>query len=162
MNIITNAMDINLEGNHTFDNLIDYRLNFYLSDLLTTEEADRSVKGKTRVFLKMHGTVDNPEFSYDKNAAKEGVKTEINNEATTVKTILNEEFGLFENDTSVNNASPINEEKLDFTIEWEEENDSTIIESKKPSSKTKGLKNIIKNSNKSEKKEELDFEDDDF
>lgn len=161
MNVQSSAMDIVLEGKHSFDNDIDYNMNFYLSDLLTQEESARNEKGKTRIFIHMFGNIDNLQFEYDKASAKEGIKQEVKNEKQEVKSILKEELGLFGKDTTVKNTyTP--PEKLDFKIEWEEEEPIKKDTTPKRDEK-KGIKGLLKSEEKEKTNtEDFDFEDGDL
>ena len=129
------ALNLTLEGSHTFDNQIDYQFELVLNELL-----GRKVKkpkenefgyveddglGRTKIFLKMTGNVDNPEVSYDKDQLKSHVKEKVNEEKQTIKRLLNEEFGLFKND-SISKPKKKETEEKPFTIEWDDsENQDT-------------------------------------
>ncbi len=129
------ALNLTLEGSHTFDNQIDYQFELVLNELL-----GRKVKkpkenefgyveddglGRTKIFLKMTGNVDNPEVSYDKEQLKSHVKEKVNEEKQTIKRLLNEEFGLFKND-SISKPKKKETEEKPFTIEWDDsENQDT-------------------------------------
>jgi hypothetical protein len=149
MQINSNAIDIYAEGVHGFDNSLDYKMHFYLSDLLTNERAEKDTKGKTRVFLIVKGTVDDPDISYDKTAAKEGVREEIKSEQKTVKSVLKEEFGLFKKDTSLHKNEDI-PKKVDIDIEWEEDEKPKTPVKEEPTTKKK------------KQKETINFDEDDF
>ncbi len=98
MNIKSNAINIDALGTHTFDNIIDYRLKVLLSELLG-KKAKQAKKeneeygviqddglGRTLLFFKISGTIDNPITTYDtkgvyeknKNAVKEDLKNTFN------------------------------------------------------------------------------------
>ena len=126
MTIRSSAMDINLNGTHTFDQQIDYGLSFRLSDLLRTgkkqeEEFGYVVDDGTglNVFLKMKGSALSPEFSMDKDAAREKRKNQFEEEKDTFKGILKEEFGLFKNDTTIAGVEKNEKAKTQFEVEWD-------------------------------------------
>ncbi|MEQ8625292.1 MAG: AsmA-like C-terminal region-containing protein [Vicingaceae bacterium] len=103
------ALDVNISGTHTFGNEIDYHFTLFLNQLL-----NRKVKkpkqsefgyveddglGKSKLYLKMTGTVENPNISYDSEQLKATIKERFTEEKQSVKQILNEEFGLFKKDS---------------------------------------------------------------
>ncbi|NTW31155.1 MAG: hypothetical protein HGB12_00720 [Bacteroidetes bacterium] len=115
MEIRSSAIDIIASGTHTFDNKIDYRIQLKLSDLLAkkakkakpeNEEfgvvADDGL-GKTNLFVRVYGTVNNPEYKYDAKGVKQKIVLNFVKEKQNLKTILNEEFGFFKKDSSVIN-----------------------------------------------------------
>lgn len=108
MRIGSSALTLNLTGTHSFSNEIDYSLNFKLSDLLRTGREKESDFGYIvddnsglRIFMKMEGTVDHPEFSMDGEAAQKKRKAQFESEKKEMKNILKEEFGLFKSDTTL-------------------------------------------------------------
>ncbi len=180
MEIESSVMGIKISGSHSFDNHIDYHLQFRLAELLTrkTETEFGQIQDDglgSRIFISMQGTTDNPEFSYDKKGRKEQLKEDIAKEKQNLKAILNEEFGWFKKDTT---KKRIEEEKpkQQFLIEWDEfESDSTETptntpkeDPKKPDDNNKkGVNKFLDKlkGNKEEKKEQEewdeDFEEDD-
>ena len=100
MEIHSSAMDITTSGTHFFDNQIDYSLGFYLRDLLIQKnessfgEVEDDGLGN-RFFLSMTGTVDKPEFGYDRLAHKEQRKQDREEEKKEFMQLLKDEFGLF-------------------------------------------------------------------
>ena len=149
MTIGSSALTLNLSGTHTFNNVIDYSLNFKLSDLLRTGKKDQSDFGYIidddaglRMFMKMQGTVDNPEFSMDGDAARQKRKNQFKEEKNTFKGMLKEEFGLYKSDTTVTAIKP---QKTDndtkFSVDWDDfKNKNDSINSKKKGTKTKKKK----------------------
>jgi hypothetical protein len=128
MTVRSSAMTINLAGTHHFDNRINYALNFRLSDLLRTgkknnEEFGYIVDDNTglRLFMLMTGTVDNPIFDLDKDAAKQKRKMDFEQEKSTMKNILKEEFGLFKNDPSLTGVpQPKARTESQISVEWDD------------------------------------------
>lgn len=102
MSIASNAMNINIAGEHSFENEIDYQFNFKLSEILIRREqsefgtiADDGTG--SRLFMRMYGTTDNPSFEIDRAGAKEKRREELLVEKEKFKTLLKEEVGLFKN-----------------------------------------------------------------
>ncbi|MFN4233751.1 MAG: AsmA-like C-terminal region-containing protein [Bacteroidia bacterium] len=129
--ITSSALNLELEGKHTFDNVIDYRFKILLNELLSQkaksakkeneeflEENDEGGIRKMALYISMKGTVDNPKFSYDKIGLSNKIKHDVKQEKQIVKSILKEEFGVFKNDTSLNTSKEIKAVKLQ--LEWEE------------------------------------------
>ncbi|MBL4669650.1 MAG: hypothetical protein JKY30_10360 [Flavobacteriales bacterium] len=160
--INSTALDLTFSGTHTFNNVIDYHFKLLMSDVLW-RKAKKNKKentefgyieddglGKTALFLHLTGTIDDYKVSYDTKGLKESFKADLKKEKTTLKTILNKEFGWFKKDSMLKKE----EEKKDdgFIIEWEEAEDksqtpnkkkSTTKKEEKPKKKKKGLGKFI-------------------
>jgi len=75
----------------------------------------------------MTGTVDDPKIKYDRKGAIKKFREDLKSEKQTLKAILNEEFGWFKKDTTLNNKK----EEFDddyFIIEWDEDAPDEEIE----------------------------------
>jgi hypothetical protein len=116
MAIFSNALDLNIAGEHRFDNTVEYGFNLFLGDILANKfrinrRADRQGefgelipdKGRTRIFVRMHGPMDNLQFSYDKSAVKQKIQQDISNEKQTLKQVFEMEFGKTSRDSTLNN-----------------------------------------------------------
>ncbi len=145
MEIKSSAINIELSGEHTFDNDFDYKLKVLLSDVLS-KKAKKAKKeneefgqveddglGRTSLFLSIKGNVDNYKISYDTKMVKEHIKENLKVEKENLKTILNEEFGWFKNDTTLAKKKQKKEElkKPQFMIEWDEEKPEEDLSGKK-------------------------------
>ena len=111
MEIASSAIDMKLSGKHTFDNMIDYRIGFNFRELVA-EDRDAAY-GKViddenglAVFLRMYGSVDNPQIIWDKSARKEQLKEDIQEEKQTIKAIIKSEFGGFSKDSTIEEYRP--------------------------------------------------------
>jgi len=118
MKIATSVLDISASGTHDFNNNIDYSIGFRLNELLRTGREKDSEFGYIvddetglRIFMRMAGTIENPEFSSDKETAREKRKEKFEEETKTFKSILKEEFGLFKSDSTLTTPT----EKVDDT-----------------------------------------------
>ncbi len=110
MQISSSALNIELNGSHTFNNDIDYALNFNLKEVLVK---DKDVKvteygyikddnlGNKQIFLRITGTVDHPVIALDKTAARSYRKEVAKKEVKTAKSVMKEELGWFKNDTTL-------------------------------------------------------------
>jgi hypothetical protein len=165
MIIHTSALDVEMSGTHTFNNFIDYRFAFRFRDLKDknriTEFGEEVDDGSgMRVYMRMTGTVDNPIIVWDKTSKKEQARENREIEKQTVKSMLKTEFGLFGNDSTVNDykkkAGPKEELKIEFGPIKEED----PIDTKKPKKDSK-IKNTLKGwkeQSEKEKQEEIGFD----
>ncbi|MCB9361406.1 MAG: hypothetical protein H6587_11880 [Flavobacteriales bacterium] len=180
--IRSSALDVDVAGTHSFDNKIDYQFRVLLSDVLWRKakskkkensefgyiEDDR--EGKMSLYLRMTGTVDDYKIGYDSKGVKEKWKQDLKEEKKTVKQLLNNEFGWFKKDTTLN--EPTNDKPKDsgLQIEWEEEEESKKSEAgsqksevgskkkeEKPKKEKKGLGKFI---DKIAQPDEEEFEED--
>lgn len=129
--IKSSALDLTISGTHTFNNEIDYRFKLLMNDILWKKAKSKKKEnaefgyveddglGKAVLYLKMTGTVSNPKISYDTKSLKEKWSADFKEEKRTIKQLLKEEFGMFKNDTTLNNSKK--QKKDGFLIEWEED-----------------------------------------
>jgi len=152
MTIGSSALTLNVSGTHSFDNKIDYSLNFRLSQLLRTGKKESSEFGYIvddqtglRLFMRMQGDVDNPQFSLDGDAARNKRKQEFDREKDTFKSILKEEFGLFKSDTTLTGV-PKSKTKgeTQFSVDWEDFKDRNDTSSGKTKPNRKKKKSLSK------------------
>lgn len=109
--IKSTAINMELWGKHTFDNVIDYHIQLLLSEILSKrpiankafdEElslVENDSENRRSVFILMTGPIDNPTIKYDKKGAKEKIKEDIKQEKQNLKQLLKEEFGFFKKDS---------------------------------------------------------------
>jgi hypothetical protein len=164
MLIHTNALDIEVSGTHTFDNIIDYRFAFRFRDLkekniqseFGVEEDDGT---GVKVFMRMFGDIDNPTIVWDKTAKKEQAKENREAEKENVKSMLKSEFGLFKNDSTVKTYIQKEGTKETLQLDFGPAKTEDPIDTKKPKKDSK-IKNTLKGwkeeADKS-KKEEIDL-----
>jgi len=151
----SSAIDLEIEGNHSFSNQVDYHIGLELAQVLgkkvkKPKENDFGYVeddglGKTRLFLRMQGDINNPSIKYDKQQLKAHWKNEVKKEKQSLKSILNEEFGLFKKDTSLSKPGNKSEEKPPFQIEWGE---SEQAESKQDTTSSQSAEKEEKNARK--------------
>lgn len=102
------AINVQVWGYHTFDNIVDYHFKLVIGELLNKkrkknqsefsiyeEEGDR----KYMTYVKMSGNLDNPKVTFDKTGFKLKVAEDIKQEKHSMKRIFREEFGLFKKDS---------------------------------------------------------------
>lgn len=124
MDVKSSAIDIKASGSHWFDDRIDYSVGLYLRDILVrkdrTEFGDIEDDGLgSRFFLSMKGTVDNPQFGYDRDAKKEIRKEERRAERETLKQILKEDLNPFKKrEASNSDNSKTGGSSSTISIDW--------------------------------------------
>ncbi len=145
MEINSDAINIKLAGEHSFNNEIEYRLQVLLSDLLARQNRqNRNPQeeygdiiddglGRTTLFLLITGTIDDPVFKYDSKGVREKLREDFRQERENLRNILRAEFGLDKNDTLPDGTprqpsqrekekQEIRErEKGKFVIEWDDD-----------------------------------------
>ncbi len=102
MEINNNAINLLLSGTHDFTNKIDYKIRLLLSDVIARKssrvqdsdfgEVSDDGNGKTYLFLKMYGQIDDPNFSLDKTGIKEKIAADIIAEKAELKETFNTEL----------------------------------------------------------------------
>jgi len=126
MDINSTALSVHVSGNHSFDNIMDYKVRLLLSDVLgnkvkesmSLEEMEHNHEGKTTVQLKMSGHLDDLKISLDKVKIKEDIAKEILKEGEEVIKIIENKILNKENPDTKEEE----EEELDIEIEWDDEN----------------------------------------
>lgn len=122
MDVLNNALNLNLSGTHTFDNYMDYHLRIKLSELLskkrksvTNEYNEEETSEGIFLYLSMKGPADNLKFTYDKKGAREQLKENLKKESEAAKSIWKKELGIEKDET-------IKEKKTDSDeLEFEQE-----------------------------------------
>ncbi len=101
MEIKSSAMNVDIAGEHGFDEKINYRFKIKSSQLIN---AYRKKKKDNNEFIEqeedqsqtipfyMKGTVDNPEFGYDKDTRKEIVKGTVDQKKSELRDAFRKEF----------------------------------------------------------------------
>lgn len=158
--IASSAIDLTLSGTHHFNNDIDYRVKVDLNDVLWNKAKKKKKQneefgyvvddglGKTTIFLKISGSINNYKVGYDTEGFKNNLSESIQEEKKTLKSILNKEFGWFKNDSTITNTKDEPKKKDGLKIEWEEsetpETEDKINTKKTTSPKKKEKKGLRK------------------
>jgi hypothetical protein len=74
--------------------------------------------GRTSLLLKIIGKGDIAKVGYDMKATGTEVKKSMQKEKKSLKTIMNQEYGWYKNDSTLNQKPP--EKKSRFRITWED------------------------------------------
>ncbi len=90
MEVHSNATNITVSGTHTFDQHIDYRVIAPLRNKkkIDPDEAFGAIEetaGQSKIFLKIIGTSDNYEVSFDKEATKKKIISDLKKEVNELK-----------------------------------------------------------------------------
>lgn len=163
MSVHSSALDMEVSGKHTFENKIDYRFGFRFRDLKQMKESEFGdvIDDGTgfKVFMRMFGDLDDPNIEWDDTARKQQAKENRQQEKQNAKAILKSEFGLFKNDTTVNEYIPDKRPKEQLIIHFDPENAvDTIMEEKTPKRDTKLRKFIKKLEKEKESENQVKFE----
>lgn len=127
MEIKSSALDLTLSGTHSFDNMVDYKLQLYLSQLtgkkvkqMNTEfgTIEEDGLGRSRIFLTMTGPASDPKFKVDRKGVEQKISGEIKNEVKSIRETLRQEFGRKERDTV--KITPPPKKKQELEIEFED------------------------------------------
>jgi hypothetical protein len=91
MEISSNVTTIQLSGTHTFDQRIDYRVTAPLRNKkkIDPDEAFGAIEddggGKAKIFLKITGTTDDYDVSYDQQALKKKIAADLKKEVKELR-----------------------------------------------------------------------------
>ncbi len=178
MEIRSSAVNLNISGTHGFDDRIDYKMDFALSEVLTlkdrmepyNESVQRDAEGRTRIFMTMKGTTDDFEVDVERTTLKETFKERISEETNAVKNLLKDEFNAIAKDSVRKRVEEPQELQIEFDPEAKpgdslpEESKGVPVDGKDGADgKKKILNKLIQKTETYKKKlKEGDFEDDDF
>jgi hypothetical protein len=131
MDVKSSAADLSVNGKHSFDNDYEYHVKILLSEILSKKRIKNRSNvtefgvveddglGRTSLLLKVIGKGEIAKVGYDMKAAGTEVTKDIKKERQTLKTILNQEYGWYKNDSALNTKEP--EKKPRFRITWDDE-----------------------------------------
>lgn len=156
MDVRSSAANLAINGRHGFDNDYEYHVKILLSEILskripkakpnTTEfgAVRDDGLGRTSLLLKIEDRGNEVKVSYDVKAAGSRVKDEMQKEKQSLRTILNEEYGWFKNDSSVTDGNT-EKSRPRFKVKWEEgDTIETNTEESTDVKKEKPLRNLFK------------------
>ncbi len=152
MDIYSSAMNLSGSGIHSFDNYYNYKIRLSLSEVLAkkmrrkrnTENefgiVEETRQGRLNVYLSIDGTPEGTEISYNRKAAVTDLRQKMDEEKTSMKEIIRDEYGLFIKDSLIRRDTSVTE-RPDFIIEWDA--DSTLQHTKDSLNNWKNEKFII-------------------
>lgn len=130
MEVKSSAADLSVNGKHSFDNDYEYHVRILLSEILSRKRSKNKSSitefgaveddglGRTSLLLKIIGKGEVAKVGYDVKAAGTEVRNNIKKEKQTLKTILNQEYGMYKNDSTLNQKPA--EKKTRFKITWDD------------------------------------------
>jgi hypothetical protein len=130
MEVRSSAVDLSVNGRHSFDNDYEYHVKVLLSEILSRQrkknkksvtefgEVQDDGLGRTSMLLKIVYAGEDVKVSYDMKAAANEVKNSMKSEKKALKTILNQEYGWYKKD-SASFEKPA-EKKTRFKVQWDD------------------------------------------
>lgn len=130
MQVMSSAVDLTVNGKHSLDNDYEYHVKVLLSEILSKKrkknrhtvtefgEVEDDGLGRTSMLLKIANKGEDLKVSYDMKAAASGVKDNFKSERKNLKTILNQEYGWFKDDTA--GMQKPAEKKPRFKVSWDD------------------------------------------
>ena len=99
MEVQSSAINLQLNGTHTFDNNIDYHIKVNLRKMLankfkkdfSNEYIEDDPYEGSNIFLSMSGNISKPVIAYDKQFVKKKIQSDFQVERETLKTIFKKE-----------------------------------------------------------------------
>ncbi|TAE79897.1 MAG: hypothetical protein EAY81_10895, partial [Bacteroidetes bacterium] len=99
--IKNSALNITMQGTHTLENFLDYKLKVRLNDLLNkkrkpmeNEFNEETTEGGANLYLSMKGPIDNIKVTHDRRETKKQLKQDIKIEKQNIKEIIKKELGI--------------------------------------------------------------------
>ncbi|MBU8893687.1 MAG: AsmA-like C-terminal region-containing protein [Bacteroidales bacterium] len=132
MEIKSSAINLTASGEHRFDKNYLYHIKVLLSDLISgkrkrskkkkqdSEISNEDTEGRITLFLSLEGDSDDTKIRYDRKTARADRKESMKDEKNELKEILNDEFGWYEKDTTINQNPDNQKSNNSFEIEFEE------------------------------------------
>lgn len=101
MSVSSSVLNIDVFGEHGFDQEMDYHVNLLLNDIIRRKAKKRRTfdgheiideKGKMRLFLWIRGAPDDIKVGFDKREVRRKVKEDLKKEGQTIKQLFKDEF----------------------------------------------------------------------
>jgi hypothetical protein len=130
MEVRSSAVDLSVNGMHSLNNDYEYHVKVLLSEILSKKrkknksnvtefgEVEDDGLGRTSMLLKIVYKGKDVKVSYDMKAAASEVKNNFKSERKMLKTILNQEYGWYKNDTA-DIQKPV-KKKSRFKVTWDD------------------------------------------
>ena len=132
MEVHSSAYNLSVEGKHTFDNIIDYKIQILFSELLSKKVRERnykknnelfSKKGRLKIPIVIYGSIDSLDYKINFKKAASNIKSGLQKEKYEVQTIIKQEFS--SSDKNIKEKSDSIKSLNNFDIDWEESSDDT-------------------------------------
>ena len=150
MSVASSILNVQVFGEHAFDQEMDYHVNLLLTDILRRKTKKTKTfdgheivdeKGKTRLYLWVRGKPDNIKVGYDKREVRKKLKDDFKKEGQTIKQLFKEEFG---------GGEKAEEEIEEIQFRLEEDEPASLIE-------TENVKPVETETSKKKKKKKRGF-----
>jgi hypothetical protein len=153
MDIKSSAADFSINGKHSFNNDYEYHVKVYLSEILSKKAKKNSRYstefgpveedglGRTSIFLKLTDDGGDVRVAPDLKATRNNIKQSLKKEKGTLKNILNEEYGWFKSDTTINTGTT---SKPKFRIQFEETDTTSVRNDTVATEENRGLNRIFR------------------
>ena len=121
MSVSSSVLNVDVFGEHGFDQEMDYHVNLLLNDLIRRKQKKAKTfdgheiideKGKTRLFLWIRGNPGNIKVGYDKKEVRKKLKQDFKKEGQAIKQLFKDEFG-----GNKNKEETVEEETIEFKLE---------------------------------------------
>lgn len=127
--IRSSLVDFECFGKHSLDNKIDYQFNINLSELSSKKrrakyKEDEKAEGsdvRMKLFVKVMGFLNNPEFSFNLQSDMKKVKEKVNKDRQDIINSIDKDFKLNLQEAKKDKKNWEKQEKGEYIIEWEEE-----------------------------------------
>jgi hypothetical protein len=137
MDIESSSLNINLFGNHNFNNQIDYHIQLLAAEILVKKTrikediGDNFVNddglGKTKLYLRLTGDANNPVVKFDSREVSKKIANELKEEKETFKKVIRDEFKLKSKEKEEIQPKLIEaENQQNFIIDWEKDSTQTL------------------------------------
>lgn len=95
--IKNSALNLQISGEHGFDNVLNYHLTVSLPELLSKKSKQKDEflpdeQNRRKLFVRIYGPLDNLKYSVDKQGIKEKMKEDFAMQKSELKKIFREEF----------------------------------------------------------------------
>jgi hypothetical protein len=140
MEIKSSALNLQISGEHSFDNQIDYQMQILLSELLARKNRERRNPqeqygeiiddglGRTTLFLRVTGSLEDPVFRYDHQGVREKIRDDLKQEARSLRNVFRTEFNFLSRSTPDTIPVPLTERQKEMQRLKKQEEGKLIIE----------------------------------
>jgi hypothetical protein len=140
MEIKSSALNLQLSGAHSFENEIDYQLQILLSELLSRKNRERRNPqeqygeiiddglGRTTLFLRVTGTLNDPQFRYDHQGVREKIRDDLRQEVRNLGDVFRREFNFLSRNPRDTVQTPLTGRQKEMQRLRKQEEGKVIIE----------------------------------
>lgn len=145
MRVKSNILNVDVYGEHTFNQELDYHVNLLLNDLIRRKAKKQEFfdgheiideRGATRLFLWIKGKPGDIKVGFDKKEVRLKVKEDLKKEGNAIKQLFRDEFGAKNNRNRDEDEPPVQLRLEDDPATTSPKEEKSVPEKKK---KRKGL-----------------------